>query len=307
MGAIEPTGNGPVRHLVRHSLGEVGSLGEGGPVRHSLGEGGNPKTANGQRQRQRRCQRLFPDPQPLVEKLGRAFFRQLPESPGVYLMHDAADVVLYVGKAKNLRKRLNSYRVANSDRMARRHLRLLRAVVRIELQACADERAALLKEAELLRSLQPKFNRAGTWPAPPRFFAWRCCDDQIHLTVADAPSADWLVCGPLGRRASILRGAAARLLWVTTFPELGFTGLPIGWFHGVFAPEIMVPCGSLIGLAALKLEGLLNGQSAEFCDWVRAQMPAALNRFDQTALDAEFENLIEVMTLNRPADMKTAI
>jgi predicted GIY-YIG superfamily endonuclease len=297
MGAIEPTGNGPVRHLVRHSLGEVGSL----------GEGGNPKTANGQRQRQRRCQRLFPDPQPLVEKLGRAFFRQLPESPGVYLMHDAADVVLYVGKAKNLRKRLNSYRVANSDRMARRHLRLLRAVVRIELQACADERAALLKEAELLRSLQPKFNRAGTWPAPPRFFAWRCCDDQIHLTVAGAPSADWLVCGPLGRRASILRGAAARLLWLATFPELGFTGLPIGWFHGVFAPEIIVPCGPLIGLAALKLEGLLNGRSAEFCDWVRAQMPAALNRFDQTALDAEFENLIELMTPNRPADMKTEI
>jgi predicted GIY-YIG superfamily endonuclease len=277
MGAIEPTGNG------------------------------KPKTANGQRQRQRRCQRLFPDPQPVVEKLGRDFFRQLPESPGVYLMHDAADVVLYVGKAKNLRKRLNSYRVANSDRMARRHLRLLRAVVRIELQVCADERAALMKEAELLRSLRPRFNRTGTWPAPPRFFAWRCCDDQIHLTVADAPSADWLVCGPLGRRASILRGAAARLLWVATFPQLGFTGLPIGWFHGVFAPEIIVPCGPLIGLAALKLEGLLNGQSAEFCDWVRAQMPAALNRFDQTALDAEFENLIELMTPNRPADMKTAI
>jgi predicted GIY-YIG superfamily endonuclease len=277
MGAIEPTGNG------------------------------KPKTANGQRQRQRRCQRLFPDPQPVVEKLGRDFFRQLPESPGVYLMRDAADVVLYVGKAKNLRKRLNSYRVANSDRMARRHLRLLRAVVRIELQACADERAALLKEAELLRSLRPKFNRAGTWPAPPRFFAWRCCDDQIHLTVADAPSADWLVCGPPGRRASILRGAAARLLWLATFPQLGVTGLPIGWFHGVFAPEIIVPCGPLIGLAALKLEGLLNGQSAEFCDWVRAQMPAALNRFDQTALDAEFENLIELMTPNRPADMKTAI
>lgn len=222
-------------------------------------------------------------------------------------MHDAADVVLYVGKAKNLRKRLNSYRVANSDRMARRHLRLLRAVARIELQACADERVALMKEAELLRSLRPKFNRAGTWPAPPRFFVWRCCDDQIQMAVADAPPADWLVCGPLGRRASILRDAAARLLWVATFPELGFTGLPIGWFHGVFAPEIIVPCGPLIGPAAHKLEGLLNGHSAEFCDWVRAQMPGALNRFDQTALDAEFENLIELMTPNRPADIETKL
>jgi predicted GIY-YIG superfamily endonuclease len=238
--------------------------------------------------------------------LGRDFFRQLPESPGVYLMHDAAGAVLYVGKAKNLRKRLNSYRVANSDRMARRHLRLLRAVARIELQACADERAALMTEAELLRSLRPKFNRAGTWPAPPRFFAWRCCDDQMHVTVVDTPPADWLICGPLGRRASILRGAVARLLWVATFPEPGFTGLPIGWFHGVFAPEIIVPCGPLIGLAALKLEGLLNGQSAEFCDWVRTQMPSALNRFDQMALDAEFENLIEMVTPNRPADIRPA-
>ena len=42
---------------------------------------------------------LFPDPRPLVERLGAEFFRQAPERPGVYLMRDAADTVLYVGKA----------------------------------------------------------------------------------------------------------------------------------------------------------------------------------------------------------------
>ena len=56
---------------------------------------------------------LFPDPRPLVERLGNDFFRQLTDRPGVYLMQDAAGLVLYVGKAKNLRKRLGSYRVAN--------------------------------------------------------------------------------------------------------------------------------------------------------------------------------------------------
>jgi hypothetical protein len=47
--------------------------------------------------------------------------------------------------------------VANPDRLARRHLRLLRLVARIELQECADEAAALAKEAELLLALKPKF------------------------------------------------------------------------------------------------------------------------------------------------------
>ena len=42
---------------------------------------------------------LFPDPRPLVERLGPHFFRQAPDGPGVYLMRDAANEVLYVGKA----------------------------------------------------------------------------------------------------------------------------------------------------------------------------------------------------------------
>src|SRR5882672_11108546 len=116
---------------------------------------------------------LFPDPRPLVERLGADFFRHAPELPGVYLMRDAANQVLYVGKARNLRKRLASYRVANPDRLRRRHLRLLGSVERIELQECASEEAALAREAELLRGLKPRFNRAGTWVGPRRYVTWK--------------------------------------------------------------------------------------------------------------------------------------
>lgn len=63
--------------------------------------------------------------------MGEAFFRNLPQTPGVYLMYGAGDAVLYVGKARCLRHRLSSYRVANPDRLPLRLLRLLHRGERI--------------------------------------------------------------------------------------------------------------------------------------------------------------------------------
>jgi predicted GIY-YIG superfamily endonuclease len=239
-------------------------------------------------------QLLFPDPQPLVERLGRDFFRQLPECPGVYLMRDACDAILYVGKAKNLRKRLGSYRVANPDRMPRRHLRLLRTVARIELQECPDESTALARESELLRTVRPKFNRAGTWPAPPRFFAWRCVEQQLQLAVAETPDANWRFQGPLGGTAFVLRAVVARLLWLAVHPRLGFSELPVGWFHGRPNPETAIHCGPMIEPVASNLERLLSGQTAEFCEWIRTLLPADLHHFERVALEADLEFLTEV-------------
>src|SRR5215472_810958 len=101
---------------------------------------------------------LFPDPKPLDQRLGRKFFRRAPRRPGVYLMKDANDKVIYVGKAKDLKQRLGNYRLANPDRMPRRHLRMVREVARIDFQFCTSEAAALKRESTLLRTLRPKFN-----------------------------------------------------------------------------------------------------------------------------------------------------
>src|SRR5437899_7103337 len=104
---------------------------------------------------------LIPDPRPLVEQLGAKFFQAAPETPGVYLMRDAADSVVYVGKARNLRKRLGSYRVANPERFPRRVIRLLHQVRRIEWDECPTEEAARHREELLICVLTPKFNAAG--------------------------------------------------------------------------------------------------------------------------------------------------
>ena len=236
---------------------------------------------------------LFPDPQPLVERLGREFFLQLPEGPGVYLMRDAQDTVVYVGKAKSLRKRLGSYRVANPDRMARRHLRMLRAVIRIEWQECLDESAALEREAELLRSLKPRFNRAGTWRPTPRFLTWRSANGRLELSVVETPEAGWKSHGPLGSGAVVLQAVLVRLLWSAVHPERGVVGMPVGWAHGKIEANTAIHCGEKVEEAVMALEGLFTGRADVFGDWLRARMPADAPPFGKAAVEADLESLMD--------------
>jgi predicted GIY-YIG superfamily endonuclease len=239
---------------------------------------------------------LFPDPQPLVDRLGRDFFRQLPQTAGVYLMRDANDTVLYIGKAKNLRQRLAHYRTANPDRMPRRHLRLLRKVARIELQSCPDEAAALARESELLREIRPRFNRAGTWSSPPRYFAWYHCDDRVHLTVTEKCERPWIVCGPVGIRAVLLRAVLARLLWIATHPEQGFTGLPLGWFQGAFEATTEIACGPRIEAAAVPLGLLADDNATALGEWFRAQLLPVLHPFEESLVQLHLELLADALS-----------
>jgi predicted GIY-YIG superfamily endonuclease len=227
--------------------------------------------------------------------LGREFFRQVPEAAGVYLMRDASDTVLYVGKAKNLRKRLNAYRVANPDRMARRHLRMLRSVSRIEVQICSDESAALARESELLLALRPRFNRTGTWRGPTRFLQWRQQgEEEIQVGISDTAQADWRHFGPLGSRAFLLRGVLLRLLWFGAHPERGFQGMPAGWVRGRFDNPTAIRTGFQTGRVHTALEELFAGEVNRICDWVRCMASEPLHAFQKAALEADLEELVRV-------------
>jgi predicted GIY-YIG superfamily endonuclease len=240
---------------------------------------------------------LFADPRPLVERLGLDFFRRLPEQPGVYLMRDAADEVLYVGKAKNLRRRLASYQVANPQRKTSRHLKLLRAVAGIEVQICATEDAALAKEAWLLRSLRPRFNRAGTWAGPPKLLGWRFAQKGLDLAVRDGFGADWHSTGPLGAGAYGYRAALLRLLWCATYPERGVAGMPDGWFRSRHVEVITIPHSakepeSLRRAEVLLRELIESGAVDPFAVWVR-ERTAQSHAFDLAVCEADLERVVE--------------
>lgn len=82
--------------------------------------------------------------------------KTLPESPGVYQYYDKDDKILYVGKAKNLKKRVNSYFTKNHDTAKTRIL--VKKIADIKHIVVNSETDALLLENNLIKKYQPRYN-----------------------------------------------------------------------------------------------------------------------------------------------------
>lgn len=80
----------------------------------------------------------------------------LPNSPGVYQFYDAEDKILYVGKAKNLRKRVSSYFTKNHEYGKTRML--VKKIVSIRHIVVSTESDALLLENNLIKKYRPRYN-----------------------------------------------------------------------------------------------------------------------------------------------------
>ena len=80
----------------------------------------------------------------------------LPENPGVYRYYNKEGTLLYVGKAKNLKKRVTSYFVKKQENLKTRIL--VKQIIDIQYLVVDTELDALLLENSLIKKYQPKYN-----------------------------------------------------------------------------------------------------------------------------------------------------
>lgn len=96
-------------------------------------------------------------------KFGAHFISNLPTCAGIYCIYDSDDVLIYVGKAKNLRRRLSQYRLAKRKKRDRKKRKIIQRASQIKWEALDSELEADLREIRLIQSHRPKLNVAGAF------------------------------------------------------------------------------------------------------------------------------------------------
>ena len=88
----------------------------------------------------------------------KQYLRNLDNLPGVYRMCDARGKVIYVGKAKDLKKRVASYALSNNSKLSIRIANMIAKVASMDFITANSEEEALIIEADLIKQFNPKYN-----------------------------------------------------------------------------------------------------------------------------------------------------
>ena len=123
--------------------------------------------------------------------LDREALAAAPDAPGVYRFLDADGEVIYVGKAKRLKRRLAAYRTAPSASRRKRHRKLktiLRTAASCTWEMTASHLDACLLELRLIQSLQPRLNVSASFSSSYPFIGTRLAQGRIFFALSSRPA-----------------------------------------------------------------------------------------------------------------------
>jgi excinuclease ABC subunit C len=122
-------------------------------------------------------------------KFGDDFLAGVPSEPGVYRLYGAEDALLYVGKARNLRRRLAQYRTTGRRKKDKKRRALVRLAERIVWEVSESELDASLAEIRLIQALRPPRNVAGAFPFLYPFVGIHADGRETRFCLTTSPEA----------------------------------------------------------------------------------------------------------------------
>ena len=211
-----------------------------------------------------------------------AALRTMPETPGVYRMLDVRGDVLYVGKAKDLKRRVASY--TQLPRLSYRIQRMVAEVARVEVITTHTEVEALLLESNLIKRHAPRYNVLlrddksfpyilitgdHEWPQITKYRGARSRPGEYFGPFASAGAVNQTLAAL--ERAFLLRSCADTVFAVRTRPCLLFqikrcSGPCVGKIaHDDYDNLVREACGFLSGKSQ-EIQRRLSGQMQEAAD-----------------------------------------
>ena len=191
----------------------------------------------------------------------------IPCSPGVYQFFDSQDTLIYVGKAKNLRRRLSQYKNASRRKKHRKMLRITREARSLEFILCASEYEAESLETKLIQIHRPRWNIVGAFYFLYPMIGFKVESRNFHFCYTTSVDADWDRFQFYGAYRSRELTRNAYLALIQLFQYIGH---PLK--RGELKPKKIPPFSYLHGLRQIPLEWesqiqqFFRGESQEFLE-----------------------------------------
>lgn len=242
--------------------------------------------------------------------------RRFPTTPGVYLMKNAAGVVIYVGKATNLRSRAGSYflKAAAEDG---RTANWITEIADIDYMDCESEVDALLVESRLIKDIQPQHNKIQKDDKSFPYLQITTYEDFPRVEVTREPATSGVkLYGPFASAGS-LRGAVQVLQRIFKFRTCSLD-IEAGdekwkWFRPCLLASIKqctAPCNLRVSKENYrkdirKLQMFMSGKKTKLLKQLRDEMLAASRdlNFEQAAKLRDEIEMLE--SLDRRGELDT--